>query len=59
MSLTRMKRGLCERPESDEYGAMIHGFITMGGLVDAAAESMEVCTAALAMTFGSHEQGGG
>ena len=54
-----MKRGLCERPESDEYGAMIHGFITMGGLVDAAAESMDVCTAALAMTFGSHEQGGG
>jgi hypothetical protein len=30
-----------------------------GGLVDAAAESIEVCAAALAMTFGSHEQGGG
>ncbi len=54
-----MKTGLCERPESAKYGAMIHGFITMGGLVDAAAESVEVCTAALAMTFGFHEKGGG
>jgi len=54
-----MKTGLCERRESVEYGAMIHGFITMGGLVDAAAEPIEVCTAALAMAFGSHEQGGG
>ena len=54
-----MKAGLRERPESVEYGAIINGFITMGGLVDAAAESMEVCTAALAMTFGPHEQGGG
>ena len=53
-----MKAGLRERRESVEYGAMIHVYITMGGLVDAAAESMEVCTAALAMTFGSHEQGG-
>jgi hypothetical protein len=54
-----MKRGLWDRPESHEYGVMIHGFITMGDLVDAAAESMEAYTAALAMTFGAHEQGGG
>jgi len=54
-----MNTGLCERPESFEYREMIHGFITMGGLVDAAAESMEVCMAALAMKFGFHEQGGG
>jgi acetyl esterase len=36
-----------------EYGGMIHGFITMGGVVDAAGESMEVCAAGLARAFGT------
>ena len=40
-----------------EYGGMIHGFITMGGLIDAAAESMEVGGAALARAFGSQKGG--
>ena len=40
-----------------EYGGMIHGFITMGGLVDAATESMQACAAALARAFGSDEVG--
>jgi acetyl esterase len=41
-----------------EYGGMIHGFICMGGLIDAAAESMEVCAAALSRAFASHETSG-
>ena len=41
-----------------EYGGMIHGFITMGGVVDAAVESMEVCAAGLARAFGNHAQRG-
>jgi len=40
-----------------EYGGMIHGFITMGGLIDAAAESMEAGAAALARAFGSQKGG--
>jgi acetyl esterase len=36
-----------------EYGGMIHGFITMGGVVDDAIESMDVCAAALARVFGT------
>ena len=38
-----------------EYGGMIHGFITMGGVVDAAVESMEVCAAGLARAFENYE----
>jgi hypothetical protein len=34
---------------------MIHGFITMGGVVDAAVESMEVCAAGLARAFENYE----
>ncbi len=41
-----------------EYGGMIHGFICMGGLVDAAAESMAVCAAVLTKTFDADGQGG-
>ena len=36
-----------------EYEGMIHGFITAGGLVDAAVESMEVCAEALRRAFDS------
>ncbi len=35
-----------------EYGGMIHGFITMGGLVDASAEALDECAAALRRAFG-------
>jgi acetyl esterase len=41
-----------------EYGGMIHGFIVMGGVVDAAVESMEVCAAGLARAFGNDEPRG-
>jgi acetyl esterase len=34
-----------------EYGGMIHGFITMGGVVDAATEALEQCGAALRKAF--------
>ena len=36
-----------------EYRGMIHGFITMGGLVDAAADAMLGCGAALREAFAS------
>ena len=36
-----------------EYEGMIHGFITMGGLVDATTEALESCGAALRRAFES------
>ena len=35
-----------------EYEGMIHGFITMGGVVDAATEALQQCGAALRRAFG-------
>ena len=34
-----------------EYEGMIHGFITMGGLIDATTEALELCGAALRRAF--------
>jgi acetyl esterase/lipase len=34
-----------------EYEGMIHGFITMGGVVDTATEALEACGAALRQAF--------
>ena len=36
-----------------EYEGMIHGFITMGGFVDATGEALDVCGEALRGAFGS------
>ncbi len=45
-------RGAGVPTEFIEYEGMIHGFITMGGLVDAANEALEQCGVALGRAFG-------
>ncbi len=45
-------RGAGVETEFVEYGGMIHGFITMGGFLDATDEALGVCAAALRGAFG-------